>query len=365
MWPYISKLLLFSLLFMGYRDGIAQKLRNRMVWDTAARVADPMGYAGAYVGQAQGRAYALGGANFPSGIPPWEGGKKVWTDRIFILSSDGSSQEASFQLPRPMGYGAYASYRDGIYLAGGSDQSGHLQATYRLELSADSGRFTRLPDLPAPIANCASVRIQNHWYILGGINSPDALTANNNCWRLDLDHPEKGWTVLAAIPGPGRMLAVAGNAAGELLVLSGVTLINGKRKYLKDAYLLTAAGAWQSLPTLSHAVAAAPSPAALDARSGQLLIFGGDDGALAAASPLGHPGFPDRILAFDIRRRTWADAGQLPFRNDRGQADKPAAAVLPPVTTGLLQQDDQIIIPMGEVRQGVRTNRILRVRFKP
>ncbi|VTR51290.1 hypothetical protein [Sphingobacterium thalpophilum] len=365
MWHYISKLLLFYFLFMGYRDGIAQALSNRMVWDTAAQVPDQRGYAGAYVGHAQGHMYALGGANFPSGIPPWEGGKKVWTDRIFILNSDGSSQEASFQLPRPMGYGAYASYQDCIYLAGGSDQSGHLQTTYRLELSVDSGRFTRLPDLPAPIANCASVRIKNYWYVLGGINSPDALTANNNCWRLDLDHPEKGWTVLSAIPGPGRMLAVAGNADGELLILSGVTLINGKRKYLKDAYLLTADGMWQQLPELVHAVAAAPSPAALDAGAGQLLIFGGDDGTLAAASPVGHPGFSDRILAYDIRQRKWTDAGQIPVRKNKGRGESPATELLPPVTTGLLQQDDQILIPMGEVRPGVRTNRILTIHFKP
>ena len=350
---------------MGYRDGIAQVLSDRMVWDTSGQVADPMGYAGAYVGQAGGRVYALGGANFPSGIPPWKGGQKVWSDRIFVIEEDGSSHAASFRLPQAMGYGAYASYLDCIYIAGGSDQSGHLQTTYRLEVSADSGRFTGLPDLPAPIANCASVRIQNYWYILGGIYSPDALTANNNCWRLDLDHPEKGWTVLTAIPGQGRMLAVAGNADGELIVLSGVTLINGKRKYLKDAYLLTADGTWQQLPALSHAVAAAPSPAAFDVKLGQLLIFGGDDGTLAAASPLGHPGFSDRILAYDIQLGTWADAGQLPFRNNSGLAERLAVAVLPPVTTGLVQSDDKIVIPMGEVRPGVRTNRILTARFKP
>ncbi len=350
---------------MGYRDGIAQVLSDRMVWDTSGQVADPMGYAGAYVGQAGGRVYALGGANFPSGIPPWKGGEKVWTDRIFVIEEDGSSHAASFRLPQAMGYGAYASYQGRLYIAGGSNQSGHLQTTYRLEVSADSGRFTGLPDLPAKIANCASVRIQNYWYILGGINSPDALTANNNCWRLDLDHPEKGWTVMTAIPGPGRMLAVAGNADGELIVLSGVTLINGKRKYLKDTYLLTADGTWQQLPTLSHAVAAAPSPAAFDVKLGQLLIFGGDDGTLAAASPVGHPGFSDRILAYHIRQRTWTDAGKVPVCRNKDEADNPEAGVWSPVTTGLVQLDNKIVIPMGEVRPGVRTNRILTARFKP
>lgn len=350
---------------MGYRDGIAQSMSNQLVWDTTGQVADPMGYAGAYIGQAQGRAYAMGGANFPSGIPPWKGGEKVWSSRVFVLNSDGLSKEASFILPRAMGYGAYASYQDCIYIAGGSDQAGHLQATYRLNVSADSGTFTRLPDLPVPIANCASVTVNNYWYVLGGINSPDALTASSSCWRLDLDHPEKGWQAVAAIPGPGRMLAVAGNADGELLVISGVTLINGKRKYLKDAYLLAADGHWQQLPSISHAVAAAPSPAAIDVKTGQLLIFGGDDGAFAAANPAEHPGFSDRILAYDIRKRTWADAGKLPFRKNKEDVANPAAEVFPPVTTGLVQRDDKIVIPMGEVRPGVRTKRILTARFKP
>ncbi|MEI2273040.1 galactose oxidase [Sphingobacterium sp. ML3W] len=365
MWLCISKHWLFFVLFMGYLNGNAQSINRELDWDTAGHVPDPMGYAGAYVGAAEGKVYVMGGANFPSGIPPWKGGQKVWSDRIFVIEEDGSSHAASFRLPRAMGYGAYASYQDHLYIAGGSDQSGHLHEVYYLEVSANMGTFVRLPDLPAKIANCASVRIQNYWYILGGINSPDALTANNNCWRLDLDHPEKGWTVMTAIPGPGRMLAVAGNADEELIVLSGVTLINGKRKYLKDTYLLTADGTWQQLPALSHAVAAAPSPAAFDVKLGQLLIFGGDDGTLAAASPVGHPGFSDRILAYHIRQRTWADAGQLPFCNNSGRAESLEAAVLPPVTTGLVQLDNKIVIPMGEVRPGVRTNRILTARFKP
>lgn len=348
---------------MGYLSGNAQSINRKLDWDTAGHVPDPMGYAGAYVGTAEGKIYVMGGANFPSCIPPWKGGQKVWSDRIFVIGEDGSSHAASFHLPRAMGYGAYASYQDRLYIAGGSDQSGQFHETYRLEISASTGTFVRLPDLPAKIANCASVTIGSYWYILGGINSPDAQEASNSCWRMNLDHPEKGWQTVADLPGPGRMLAVAGNADGNLLLVSGVTLIKGKRKYLKDAYLLEADGNWLQLPELKQAVAAAPGPTAFDQKSGQLLIFGGDDGALAAASPEGHPGFSDQILAYDIRQRAWTDAGRIPVCRNKDEADNPDAEVWSPVTTGLVQLDNKIVIPMGEVRPGVRSNRILTAYF--
>ena len=333
-----------------------------MVWDTTGHVVDKMGYAGAYVGYMGGKIYALGGANFPSGTPPWKGGEKVWSRRIFIFDADGNSQEASFMLPKPMGYGAYASYQDRLYIAGGSDQSGHLTDVYMLQVSTGGAVFTQLPDLPAPIANCASVSIGDYWYILGGIQAPDAKEATTTCWRMDLKDPDKGWEILTGIPGPGRMLAVAGNADGNLVVVSGVQLINGHRKYLKDAYLLDQHGVWQRLPDLQDAVAAAPSPAAIDQKSGRLLIFGGDDGSLAnAALEDEHPGFSNKILSYHIMDRKWGNAGEIPVHKGGDAASNPGASVWSPVTTGTVQYGNMIFIPMGEVRPGIRTSRILTV----
>src|SRR5690606_41512890 len=45
-----------------------------------------IGYAGMLGGGHNGVLLAAGGANFPEGLP-WEGGKKVWSDAIFIFEN--------------------------------------------------------------------------------------------------------------------------------------------------------------------------------------------------------------------------------------------------------------------------------------
>src|SRR5688572_18046733 len=52
---------------------------------TLPPVPDPVGFAGAFAGVDGTRLVAGGGANFPDGKMPWEGGKKVWHDRLFAL----------------------------------------------------------------------------------------------------------------------------------------------------------------------------------------------------------------------------------------------------------------------------------------
>ena len=47
-------------------------------------IAKSYGYAGMLGGQQGEVTIAAGGANFPDGLP-WKGGKKVWSDNIFIL----------------------------------------------------------------------------------------------------------------------------------------------------------------------------------------------------------------------------------------------------------------------------------------
>ena len=48
------------------------------------------GLAGAFSGLSNDVLIIAGGANFPDN-PPWEGGKKVWNDQIYVLSKQGNS----------------------------------------------------------------------------------------------------------------------------------------------------------------------------------------------------------------------------------------------------------------------------------
>src|SRR5690606_22493000 len=86
-------------------------------------------------------------------------------------------------------------------------------------------------------------------------------------------------------------------------------------------------------------VAAAPSPAPVV--NGEILLLPGDDGSLAGFQPVaGHPGFSRRMLAYDIRRDAWREAGEAPFAL---------------VTTSCVAWRGRLVVPGGEVRPGVRS----------
>ena len=76
-------------------------------------------------------------------------------------------------------------------------------------------------------------------------------------------------------------------------------------------------------------------------QSGQVLIFGGDDGKLVDFEPKSkHPGFAREILSLDIKRSKWSTAGVMPASQ---------------VTTPAVVWRNRIVIPSGEIRPGVRT----------
>jgi N-acetylneuraminic acid mutarotase len=63
-----------------------------------------------------------------------------------------------------------------------------------------------------------------------------------------------------------------------------------------------------------------------------------------------HPGFAREILAFNTRMNTWRVAGHAPFPSQ--------------VTTVAVKYNDTIVIPSGEVKPGIRTADIIRVKFE-
>jgi len=88
--------------------------------------------------------------------------------------------------------------------------------------------------------------------------------------------------------------------------------------------------------------AAAPNPAPVI--DGKIYILAGDDGAKVNFEPKEkHPGFPRSILVFDVKTQTWSQAGEVPFSL---------------VTTNAVRWQDQIVIPGGEARPGVRSPKV-------
>lgn len=62
---------------------------NYLNWNALPDLPDPVGVAGPFVGISDDALIVAGGANFPD-APPWQGGKKMWHDKIHVLEKDKS-----------------------------------------------------------------------------------------------------------------------------------------------------------------------------------------------------------------------------------------------------------------------------------
>lgn len=325
-----------------------------LAWTELPPLPDARGFAGSYAGISDGKLLVAGGANFPD-KPHAEGGTKVWTDRAFVLDSPtGTWRELPDKLPKPLGYGVSLTTPEGVLCIGGSDVKQHFTDVFLLKLV--DGKLTRVeyPPLPGPCANSCGALAGNVAYVAGGLESPAATKTMHTFWRLDLAKPaaERRWEALDPWPGPARMLATAGVIDGRFYLCGGTDLSAGSdgkpvRTYLRDAYSYHN-GAWSRIADLPRAAVACPSPAAVAA--GKLLLFSGDDGAKVNLPLAEQTGFPNDTLAFDPSANRWSVADTMPA---------------PFVVTPLVPWQNGHVIPGGEIRPGVRSNRIFLGKHSP
>jgi predicted MFS family arabinose efflux permease/N-acetylneuraminic acid mutarotase len=315
-------------------------------WQRLADLPDPVGFAGAYAGVSHDSLLVAGGANFPD-LVPWQGGTKVWYDRVFVLESLHGEWKVAGSLPRPLGYGASVTIRQGVVCIGGGDARQHYRDVFRMEWRDGELRFHDLPPLPRPCAFTSAVLLNDIVYVAGGIETPEATQAMKTFWSLDLSRPGTEWQELEPWPGPERQLAVMAADKDGVYLISGTRLDPGPdgtpvREYLQDAYRYVPGQGWRRLADVPAPVVAAPTPAPVV--DGRVLCMSGDDGTKVNFRPLDdHPGFPRITLAYDPRSDSWAAAGAVPF-----------SIGTPPATTwrGLT------IVCSGEKRPGVRTPEI-------
>lgn len=331
---------------------------EKRTWGRLAPIPNPRGIAGPIAGTDGSSLLVAGGANFPD-APPWQGGKKVWHDRVYVLTEpDGQWLDAG-KLTHPIGYGVCISIPDGLSIGpgvacfGGSDADRHYAEGWLLRWRDERLEQTALPPLPQPCAQGCGALLGHTIYIAGGIEASDATVAMHQFWALDLDKQPLVWNELEAWPGPARMLSVAAVQDGAFYLCSGVGLssvADGKpvRKYLRDAYRYEPTKGWSRIADLPRAAAAAPTPAPETNPSG-FLILGGDDGSRVDFRPLDqHPGFPRSVLAYDAQRDAWHESGEQPVSH---------------VTTSVVFWKNRYVIPSGEVRPGVRSPEVIQFIF--
>ena len=311
-------------------------------WTKLSPLPDKMGFAGSFAGTSNGVLIVAGGANFP-GKKPWEGGKKVWYDSVFVLKKADGKWTTAGKLPRPLGYGVSVAHCNEIICVGGGDAERNYADAFRLEWKDDRLVTSNLPPLPKPLANACGALVGDNLYVAGGQESPSDTSTSNALYRIDLAAAKPSWVQLQACPGGGRILAVAAGFDGAFWMVGGVDLFSGKgglpeRRYLKDAYRYDPGKGWKRIADLPHAVTAAPSPAPTDALG--FYILGGDDGSQIGIDPSKHRGFNQTILRYDLKADKWIDSGTV---------------VWPRVTVPCVAWEKSWVLPGGEIHPGVRS----------
>ena len=309
----------------------------------------PLATGGPFAGMTNGALVVAGGAYFPD-EPGYEGGTKVWVDSVYVLPEGADAWQAAEPLEAPRAYGASVTTEGGIILIGGSDAEEHTDEVVRLRWTGDRLERTPLPSLPKPVAMTGAAMLDSAVYVAGGQATPTSTEAMQNFWALDLRDPERGWQVLEAWPGPGRILAPVAATEEAVYVVSGAALMpdsagQATRRFLTDAYRYRPEAGWERVADVPRAVVAAPA-AGVD---GRLLVFGGDDGELffrQAELKGDHPGFPKSVLAFDPAAGAWTS---LP-------GEMPEALV----TTNAVPTGGGVVIPTGEVRPSHRLPSVMR-----
>lgn len=330
----------------------AAESRNALRWSQLPPLPEPLGVAGAFAGVSGGALLVAGGANFPDKMP-WEGGKKVWHDTVFVLEQPDGQWRKAGQLPRPLAYGVSVSHQDAVICVGGSDATRHYADTFRLRWRGGQLVIESLPALPMPLANMSGAVVSNYLCIAGGTETPGERWATNRFWVLALDDDHPSWHGIDSIPGPPRLLATAVAFNGVFYLLGGVALApnaEGKttRVYLREALRYRPREGWARLADLPKPSVAAPSPAPVV--DGRILLLAGDDGSRAGFAPLAqHPDFPKIVLAYDPAHNRWSESGEVPA---------------PRATVPCVEWRGMFVVPSGEVRPGVRLPEVWSLRVE-
>ncbi len=305
-----------------------------------------------------------GGANFPYAQPnastPEERGPKVFSNRVGTMFSPaacaacGSQPQWAGKLPYPVGYAACAGSSKGIIIAGGCNDSGHLDKVTRVWLLDGRVRTEELPSLPVPIAYAAYVQVGTKLFVFGGQEAPDATTTLNKALVYDMEKPADGWKELASMPS-ARMLASAAAHQGKIYVMGGCSLHadekgQAQRTYLKDVLVYDiASDTWlpEAATDLPVSLVAIPGP--IPVIDGKAYVLGGDPGVYYRASlegkaPEKHPGQSRIIYVYDFASKKWSEEGETAI-----------GVVTAPVVSFDTNVPPTLLIISGETHPGVRT----------
>lgn len=362
---------------MGWRAFIlwllvSPALWAALEWGRLPDLPDREGFAGVFSGVVkEGDEEFLvvaGGANFPEGRP-WDDGKKVYYDDVFVLPlKEGREwRKAEVKLPEKMGYGMSVSLERGVALFMGGKNDEEMRDDL-IQVSIRDGKlnFDTWGNLPRKMAEGASAVVEGKVIVVAGTTGKGT---RKEIYRLDRFNPKEcDW---AQLPWPegarGRMYPVAGVRDGKFYLFGGRDFADSEEEkegrifgldWLRDCWELdVASGGWKRLADLPEGRSAAPSMA-MPVGASSLLMLGGVTVDFlkeqVAARPeingqgMAHPGFPGSVLAYNTVTDRWAEVDSFPMEG-----------AFAPVTTPVVFWNGKVILPTGEIKPGVRSPQVL------
>ncbi|HKO81545.1 MAG TPA: kelch repeat-containing protein [Chitinophagaceae bacterium] len=371
---------------IGNKAGYKQDGIDEIEWSVAALLpsADGVekqpGIAGPVTGIIDNRLIVAGGANFPGGMP-WHGAKKVYHDEIYFFEKKNRQVVAATvskqKLPHPVAYCANVMTPDGLVYIGGENERGISDKVVLVKSKSIPGElvFSDLPSLPLLLTNLAAAYYDHKIYAAGG-NSNDGNS--NKFFSLDISMPGANWQALPDIPVKISFAVMAIQSNGDH---NCIYLMGGRRKNsnsMSDIFNTVyqfdiKENHWKQKQSLPYSVSAGTGIAK---GSNYILLFGGDKGETFSKEEKlsaiirtekdeqknkslvkekialleAHPGFTNEVLLYNTITDRWKQTNPLPSGS--------------PVTTTAIKWDDDIVIPSGEIKAGVRTPNILMGKIK-
>lgn len=335
------------------------------------------GVAGAFTGVIGDNLLVAGGANFPYGMP-WDGGKKIFWNDIYILSlAEKQSPRWIYtdknKLPAPMAYGASVSIPNGVVCLGGENEKGISNQAFIIKQGQRIEQplvIQTLPALPIPLRNHCAGLVGSIIFVLGGETT---VGVSNHIYKLNLDASIPVWEEATMLPmALSHQVCIPVKQDGK----DYLYMVGGRKK--NDHSLTTfynsllcydvEKNTWITKPDLPFALSAAVG-AIWEQK--YLVVVGGDRGehfakaetillsierannkeeveklrGQLAALQSSHPGFSKTVLLYNLETSQWTTSSDLPFP--------------PPVTTTAVNWKNYLIVPSGEIRAGIRTPVIL------
>ena len=356
---------------------------NKIHWSLAATL-PPLpgalshpGVAGAVCGTTNNSMIIAGGANFPGGLP-WTGAVKTYHSDIYLFEKNNGAIKAPAaacpqKLPENIAYSGVVSTPAGIVYAGGENEKGISDKVYRLRYDGAAGGISiqALPSLPLPLTNLSAAYYDNKLFVAGG-ESAGGPSRKFMC--LDVSLTGASWQSLPDIPIALTHAVLVAQSDGDhdCLYLAGGRQknANGISTIYANTYCYDLKKRqWSAKQSLPYPLSAASGIAR---GANYILLLGGDNGEVFSAVEAitlqinatagaperdslikqknellsAHPGFNKDILLYNTMTGTWVSIGQYPYA--------------PPATTTALNWGEDIIIPSGEIRAGIRTPQIIK-----